>query len=328
MSDRDTSAATVQSQIAEAIRAKREGHSKKLVRDELEAMEASLLLDLDNFDPESMARQIDADERKSRASGPVNKNELAYPDINSSANRQIKPDAAIALNTAASSTNQESPKPSGSSLLDQLRQQTEAIQHNQHTEDQQTSKTEVQLDAALRQVFSYLHELAQQLNVLKPPISRSYLIAGSQELRGLAWQHGSTDYRTRAESAGALIEFVSFNYKLLGTQALEMERDGMVAESFRKFLFERNLKVNVEEFRSERHYVEKARFTVAPEVTVNIRWEADARTGKLLVQTRNLERLGSACYQLAPEALNQALLDEFGRLVLNQPQQFSRQVVR
>lgn len=323
MPDQDTPATTVHDQIANAIRAKREGRSHKLIQDELDAMEASLLADLEKFDPEAIARQVNADEQKARLSSLVNNIDLAFPDIDANAATRKTQKAGGATDMAAGRPDQAQQLP-GNGLLDQLRHQAEAIQHRQHVEHQQLSRIEAQMDSALRQVFSYLHELGQQLNVLKPPIPRSYFVASSQELQGLVWQQGFSDYRSLPESAGSLIEFVSFNYRLCGTQALEMERDGTVAESFRKFLFDRNLNVKTEEFRNERHYLEKARFTIAPEIKVNIRWEADARNGKLLVHTRNLERLGSACYQLAPNAVNQSLLDEFGRLILDQPQQFTR----
>ena len=331
MPDQDTPASNIQSQIADAIRAKREGSSHKLIKDELEAMEALLLADLDSFDPAAVARQMDAETPRPRISQQRTSFDLNYPDIN--ANAAGRPAATPAPTASPSKTNAPQPTPAppkiaAPSLLDQLRQQAEATVHRQHTEDENLAKKQASLDIALRQVFSYLHELVQQLNVLKPAIPRRYHVAGSLELAGMVWQQGFADYRSRPESAGAQLESVSFNYQLRGGEGLVIERDGMVADNFRKFLFERNLNVVMEEFRNDRHYVEKARFTIAPEIKVNIRWEADARSGKLLVHTRNLERLGSATYQLAPETLNQSLLDEFGRLILDQPQHFTRRVGR
>ncbi len=41
-----------------------------------------------------------------------------------------------------------------------------------------------------------------------------------------------------------------------------------------------------------------------------------------MLETRNLERLGSALYTLRPQAIDQALLDHFGHLVLGQPNRF------
>jgi hypothetical protein len=325
MPDQASPSKPERSQIADAIRAKREGNGNKLLQEDLDRLEASLLADIDNFDPEAAAQKVNADTRKITASRLSSDTDLTYPDINPNASRATQKEGASAANLAPGAATQT---PGASSLLDQLRHQTESLQTQLNAERQQLSRVEAEMDAALRQVFSYLHELAQQLNVLKPPISRAYPVSDSLELSDLVWHHGFSDYRTRPESAGALIEFVSLNYRLCGEKSLEIERDGTVAESFRKLLFDRNLTVETEEFRNERRYLERARFTIAPEIRVNIRWEADPATGKLLILTRNLERLGSARYQLPTESLNQVLLDEFGRLILNQPQQFSRLVNR
>ena len=49
---------------------------------------------------------------------------------------------------------------------------------------------------------------------------------------------------------------------------------------------------------------------------------ADVAKGVIMLETRNLERLGSALYTLRPQAIDQALLDHFGHLVLGQPNRF------
>jgi hypothetical protein len=325
MPDQASPVKPARSQIADAIRAKREGHGNRLIQEDLDKLEASLLAEIDNFDPEAAARRISADELKIPAGRLSSDIDLAFPDIDANASREPTQEGAPAANATPPDLQQPASK---GGLLDQLRNQAETVQNRLNAEHQQLSLREAEMDAALRQVFSYLHELAQQLNVLKPAIRRSYPISDSLELSGLVWQHGFSDYRTRPESAGAMIEFVSLNYRLCGEKSLEIERDGTVAENFRKLLFDRNLTVETEEFRNERRYLERARFIIAPEVKVNIRWEADPVTGKLVILTRNLERLGAARYQLPPESLNQALLDEFGRLILNQQQQFARLVNR
>ena len=50
--------------------------------------------------------------------------------------------------------------------------------------------------------------------------------------------------------------------------------------------------------------------------------EADFAKGVIMLETRNLERLGSALYTLRPQAIDQALLDHSGHLVLGQPNRF------
>lgn len=321
MQDQDYNSKIVQGQIAEAIRAKRERHSSTSIREELEAMEASLLADIESFDLDAMARQVQAESQQQNVVVPVAESSLVFPDI---LDDGAMPRVGIAAQPELKPETEAAPAPSPSSggLLDILRRQAEACQHHNDARHHQLTQLETQADLALRQVFSYLHELVLQLNVIKPLVPRHYLVAGSHELQGLGWQQGFCDYRTRPESAGATMESISFNYRLVGKQGLVLDRDGAVAETFRQSLFDLNLNVKVEEFRNERRYLERARFTVAPEVKVNVRWEADLQQGVIVVLARNLDRLGSARYLLALENIDQALLDEFGRMLLGQPHKF------
>jgi len=327
MSDPDAPR-SAQAQIAEAIRAKRERRSSQSIQAELEAMETALLADINSFDLDAVARRVRAEEEQFRATGLIAGTGLEFPDILAGgATRVEAPDSAPARQAEAVSAPVLQLDPGGG-LLEQLRNQAEICLNHQNAEQQHQSLLESRLDHALRQVFAYLHELVQQLNVIKPPIARNYLVAGSQELQGLVWQQGFADYRSRPQSAGAAMESVSFSYRLAGQKGLVMERDGTVAEKFGQALFDLNLDVKVEEFRNERRYLERARFTVLPEIKVNVRWEADLNSGTLRVLARNLERLGSMRYSIAPEAVNRALLDEFGRMVLGQPHQFPRLLSR
>ena len=326
MSDQDA-APSPSIQIAEAIRAKRERRSSQAIQAELDAMEAALLADISNFDLDAAARQVQAEEQRVRTSGLAVEAGLEFPDILAEG---VSPPPVPRASQPRSAPDPLPGgfQPAGPGLLDQLRQQAEACQSHRNAEHHHLSLLESRMDQALRQVFAYLHELVQQLNVIRPAIPRGYLVAGSQELQGLVWQQGFADYRSRPQSAGATMESVSFTYRLAGQKGLVMERDGTVAEQFRQALFDLNLNVKVEEFRNERRYLERARFTVQPEVKVNVRWEADLASGSLVVLARNLERLGSARYSMPPEAVNQALLDEFGRMVLGQAHQFPRLLSR
>jgi hypothetical protein len=324
----DPPADTPLAQISAAIRAKRERTGTLDVGTALDALEADLLKDIEDFDLEAAARRLAEEERQGRRHA-ARDTELAFPDI--VADGVAARPAAAGANAPAQAPGAPTAAPGAAgsaSLLEQLRRASEVRQQENEQQRRITSVLEAGIDRALRQVFSFLHELCQQLNVLQPPVPRNYPVAGYQELQGLAWQRGFVDYRSRPESAGQCLESVNFNYRLVGSQPVVLERDGSVAETFRQMLFDLNLAVRVEEFRNERRHLERARFIVAPEVKVNVHWTADWSRGQLLVEARNLERLGSTRYLLPADAINDALLDEFGRLVLGQTHQFPRMLSR
>lgn len=323
MSDK-ASSNNPQSLIADAIRNKRDGRASKLVREEIEAMELALLADLDNFDPDAMARRMNGEPRPVL---PGRARDAAFPSLDPAAVRQpaaARPTPLAQAPVESQPTAQPAATAPRRSVLDQLRQETEARQHQINDAQQQATQREVAVDQALRRVFAYLHEFVQQLNFLRHPVPRGYRVTPAHALDGLRWDKGFADFRTRADSAGGLLEYVSLNYRLSGENALEIERDGLIAEKFRKALFDQGLEFTLDEIRNERRSLERARFVIAPEVKVNLRWDFNPDSGRLRIVARNLERFGNATYEVALDQLDSALLDDFALLLLGQPTQFSR----
>ena len=174
----------------------------------------------------------------------------------------------------------------------------------------------------MKHLFFYLHDIVQQLNIVKPSIPHEFLVVDRCVLKQLAWQEGFADYRTQSQSAGALIELVTFTYRLVGAGLPIIEREGSGVDRLRAQLFDFGLPFTCKEFKNARSYVERAEFQVSSELSVSARWRADFDNHRVILETRNLERLGSAVFPIAPEAVDQALLEAFGRLVLGQPNQF------
>ena len=304
--------------ILDAIRAKRERKTGTLK--EIAELEASLLADIDAFD-------LDAAERRARREYLANSGAgmtdptLVFPEI-APARPATKPAEPQPPKTKPVAPTVDVKPKIGSSLLDQLRHRAEIRQREIHSELAERSSINEAIDQALKHLFFYLHELVQQLNIIKPEIPRDYPLIEQFELNQLNWQEGFADYRTQSQSAGALVELVTFSYHLNGGTTLHIERDGPSVDRFRAMIFDFGLPFTCKEFKNERSYVERAEFDIRSDVSVSARWRADFSKGVISLETRNLERLGSALYSVRPQAVDQALLDDFGRLVLGQPNRF------
>ncbi|MBK6355811.1 MAG: hypothetical protein IPF44_03445 [Betaproteobacteria bacterium] len=304
--------------ILDAIRAKRERKTGTLK--EIAELEASLLADIDAFD-------LDAAERRARREYLANSGAgmtdptLVFPEI-APARPATKPAEPQPPKTKPVAPTVDVKPKIGSSLLDQLRHRAEIRQREIHSELAERSSINEAIDQALKHLFFYLHELVQQLNIIKPEIPRDYPLIEQFELNQLNWQEGFADYRTQSQSAGALVELVTFSYHLNGGTTLHIERDGPSVDRFRAMIFDFGLPFTYKEFKNERSYVERAEFDIRSDVSVSARWRADFSKGVISLETRNLERLGSALYSVRPQAVDQALLDDFGRLVLGQPNRF------
>lgn len=307
------------SAIIDAIRAKRE--HKSSTASEIASLEASLLADIESFDLNAAERRARREESANSGAGMIDPS-LVFPEIVPNS----PPRVPTAANTKAQKDGSDFTL-SGSSLLNQLRQQAEIRQHELHAAMAERTTSSEAIDQALKHLFFYLHDLVQQLNIVKPEIPRTYPLIEKFEFNQLAWQEGFADYRTQSQSAGALVELVTFTYRLSGPGLIFVERDGPAVERFRALVFDYGLPFTCKEIKNARRYVERAEFQIRSELSVSARWRADFEKEVLILETRNLERLGSMVYSIRPQCVDQALLDDFGRLVLDQPNRF-RELIR
>jgi hypothetical protein len=317
----DTSSA-----IANAIRAKREHRSSTV--DDIAALEASLIADIETFDLEAAERKAQLEQRAASVPSMTDTN-LVFPKIAPATPERpatagkSSPQAAPAATPAArpAPAKPKAPEPA-SDLISQLRQQAEMRQREANFASAERNAISEATDAALKRVFFYLHDLVQQLNIVKPAVQREYALSDGYNLDKLSWQEGFADYRTQSQSAGALVELVTFSYRLAGDGALVIERDGTTAERFRTQLFDCGLAFDVKEIRNERRYLERAEFSIRSELGVSARWRADFDNGVVVLETRNLERLGNGLYRIAPQVIDKPMMEAFGRLILGLPNRF------
>ena len=308
------------SKILDAIRAKRERRSS-LVGD-IADLEAALIADIETFDlneTERLARR----EQLANMVGGMSDASLAFPKIvpAGTVRHLDRRQGAVQGDDDGGQNPQRILE--GSSLLGQLRHQAAVRQGELHTELAERTASNNALDQALRYMFFYLHDLVQQLNIVKPAIPRDYTAAGDAVFKYLVWQEGFADYRTQSQAAGAMVELVTLSYQLASPLAFTVERDGPAVERLRAALFDYGLQFSCKEFKNERSYVERAEFQIGGQIGVSARWKADFANGTLALESRNLERFGSVVHaMIRPESVDQALLDEFGRLLLALPNRF------
>ena len=297
------------SAIADAIRAKRE--RKTGVLTDVALLEASLLADIETFDQDAAERHARREQSAGSRAGMIDPS-MDFPEI-------VPSRAAHRLTPNPISCQAKAPADppelniNRSSLLGQLRQQAETRQRELHTEQVKRTSSSEAIDQALKQLFFFLHDFVQQLNIVKPAIPRDYPLIEQWVLNQMTWQEGFADYRAQSQSAGALVELVTFTYRLSCPQLLVIERDGPAVERLRTQLFDYGLPFTCKEFKNVRSYVERAEFQVRGEISVSVRWRADFDKNLLILETRNLERLGTAMHTLRPHSIDQTLLDEFAR---------------
>lgn len=185
------------------------------------------------------------------------------------------------------------------------------------------------IDNGLRAAYRYLNDLAQQLNVLKPPFPGAYQLGTVLRLEGPKWHDSQADFRRKVGPTEDLpYERVSFRYLLRGDSPIVLEKADHVVETTRKALSDFGLTFKLDEMKNFKGFVERGRFTVEPEIKAGLLFEADYDKGEIQLRTRNVQRFGSANYRVPAEAITEQTLEEIALLILGQSSQFVQRFER
>lgn len=305
--------------------------------DQLDAEAEALLADIASFDIDAARQRVQ--EIDARASG-LRVSSTQFPDtlpqvcLDSDPTQYECPRVEVPTFAAPSqAVPVKSPTPAhrplGGGLLDQLKDEVVVSQRRADDLTRRVDAVRDSLDRRLRSMFDYFHDLTTQLNYLKPRVGREYYFLGPEDaFKDLTWLEGFADFRTQSESDGGRIERVTLGYTLKGPADRTLDRSGSGIERLRQVLFDLGLRFECIERRNSQRELEHASFRILDEVSVRVVWRADFEKQQVVMESRNLERLGFASCTFLPESIGPEMLDEFGRLVLGRANTFRSFVSR
>ena len=218
---------------------------------------------------------------------------------------------------AAASTTIPSAVPGGTRLA-QLKQLAQAKLAESERIDPR-AKINTRVNDALVKVYRYLKDLAEQLNIVKPAYPKGYAIAGIPEFTGLAWTEGRADFDTREAAPGVkLYDKVSLRFRLSGNRQVEVGREFPASEKLKQLLEDCDIAFRTHDVRNDRGTIQRTLFYFPCEVAASLVLLGNFSTGKLLLRTRNVSGFGALEQILAPEAIDDASLDELTGFILGE----------
>ena len=225
----------------------------------------------------------------------------------------------VASQPAAAPSPASLPAPAGAGRLERLRQLAQAKLEEQK-KVVPPEEMVVAASEALQRAYKYLKELTGQLNVVKEAyIGKGYAIVGVPDFSGFVWDSGKIDLRTKEVTPEKkLWEQVSVEYSLSGNKQLSLTRDYPASEQLKRLLTDNKIKFSMHETRTERGAVSQVTFGFPCEVQAAFLLSTNYETGKLLLKMQNVEHFGTMEYVLAPEAIDDASLDELTAFVLGE----------
>lgn len=210
-------------------------------------------------------------------------------------------------------------------LLDDLKRQADQVRTQENLQRSVKEDNLRVVDSAMARTFQYLLELFKQLTVLKPANSVVYAIPGVGELANLQFADSHVDYRKKKIGDRDCYERIEFFLKWSLPQSLVVERDmPPAAKKVRDMLGSVNLKFTEDEIKGQHGSVLKTRFTIPSAMVSEGEIRADYDERRILVSGRNLLRLGRDDFLIPADALSDASLDDFAKILIGQPSEFRR----
>lgn len=208
-------------------------------------------------------------------------------------------------------------------LLDELKQQADAVSHARMSDAERARDIAQRADAALQKTYAYLDALGKQLAVIKPATARTFMLAGVGKFENLTLADFFADYRKKTVDDKEYLDYVHFQYQYASPKIFEVVKDNITQkEQVEQYLWEANLKFTLDEFRNERSRVTGGKFKIPATIGAVIRADSQADQAEIVFTLRNVERFETLKLSYATEAVDDALLEELGKLILARPNQF------
>jgi hypothetical protein len=210
-------------------------------------------------------------------------------------------------------------------LLDDLKKQAEIVRTHEDVRRTVHLENVQVVDDAMRRSFAYLHDVLEQLKVIKPTNPIVYRLPGIGELCDLAYADSFVSYRTKLVADKEYIERIELYITWRSPEDLIVERDMPVAaEKVRNLLWRANVRFTEDEQRGEQGVILLTRFTIPKAVRMAVTMRADYAERRLVMIAKNLLRTGGDDFAFPADECNEPLLEDLVRLLLGRTSDFRR----
>ena len=181
------------------------------------------------------------------------------------------------------------------------------------------------VEDAMRRTFLYLHDVLEQLKVIKPVNPVIYRLPGIADLCDLTYADSFVTYRTKLVDDKEHYDRIELFITWGSTEELVIERDmPAAAEKVRLLLWRANARFAEDEQRGPLGAVVLTRFRLPKTMRMSATLRADYAERRLVMIAKNLMRVGGDDFAFPADACSEKLLEDFARLLMGQPSEFRR----
>jgi hypothetical protein len=205
-------------------------------------------------------------------------------------------------------------------LLDDLKKQADMVKSQQLSQQSMLQESLKLVEAKMSQTFFYLNDLLKQLAVLRPTNPMVYSIPGIGDFQNLGFAETFIDYRKKKISDKDYFDAINLFIRWSSPGSLSIERDmPATIQKVRDVLWSFSVKFTEEEVKKPGSGFQKMKFTVPQVITCDVTISADYDNARLVVKGKHLLRLGAEELRIPATDVNEALLEEFAKMLIGQP---------
>jgi hypothetical protein len=208
------------------------------------------------------------------------------------------------------------------SLLEQLRQRSDAAREQDVAARRPTRDDYRDVDRRLMAAFRWLDEALGHLEVIRPVVAHRFAIEPVLTIASPRYDRGFVSLRRHTYAGLELIEHIEMFYRmaLAAPIRVKIQTGAAVAinERLRDAQLEFHYQVELDEARGQRCGI----FTVKPAVTASVRFVPDYRRQVVEATLRNIDRLETVTLDFQPGAIDETAMEDLVHFMLGEPNTF------
>jgi hypothetical protein len=210
------------------------------------------------------------------------------------------------------------------SFLDDLKRQADAQRERLNQADALLDERAALTEDACALAARYLTQLAQQLEVLRPPSPATYQLDRRTSFSGLPMSDFFADARLQPVRNGSGHEHLVLHWQVKSGQTLSLVKNfPNEIEQLEARLRQAAVPVEAEALRDpDNGKLIEMRYQVQADFRAGVKITPDHERAMLAFRLTNVERLESITFDLAADALTEARLDDLARWITGAPQRF------
>lgn len=210
----------------------------------------------------------------------------------------------------------ESPAPP-SGFLAELEREAAALSGSGESEARQREMRQRHVHDTLGRIFQFFDAFCRHANTLAPAITRPYRLDAQIVYPDLQWQEASVRYRLQTLREKSLMDYVALTIRIAAPAPVPVVRRWDQIEQLKKEMHILDLKPADGVDLDEKPQQEKVNLLLAPEIPIQLTFRGNYRKERIDLLTRNLDGFGIAAFVCDAAALDQRLLDDLGRFLIN-----------